>query len=813
MMEKLAQNLRYGGRMLRRNPGFTGIVVLILALGVAVNSTVFSMVKAVLLRPLPGVHQPDQLVALYTTFSSGRYVTTSYPDYLDCRDQTQVFSGLMASSPLPLNLSTEGIGERIWGEIVSGNYFQLIGVGAALGRTLSPEDDLRSGGHPVAVISFDLWQNRYGSDPNVVGKTMKLNGHQFTIVGVAARGFRGSSVGLSLDVYVPLMMQAQVLPMGDLLTNRGGQWLEIKGRLKSGVSLPQAQAALTLLASRLEQQYPQTNKGHGAALFPLWQAPLGAQAQLLPVLVLLMAVVGLVLLIACANVSNMLLARAAARQREMAIRLSLGASRAHLIRQLLTENLLLSLLGGAAGLLLTFWVTGFLMRVKLPINLPVWFDLSVDRLVLGFAVILSLATTLVFGLVPTLQASKPDLVAALKDGTSGFVRGRRKARLRSFLVVTQVALSLMLLISTGLLVRSLQKAQATDPGFNPENVLLVSLDLQPNGYSESNGKVFYQQLLDRVGSLPGVQSVTLAKLLPLSLGQRLSRSVQIRDYDPRPDEDMSIDYNIVGSNYLQTLGVPLVKGRDFGPQDHEQAVRVAIVNETMAGRFWPGQDPVGRWIGVASQWLQVIGVAKDGKYHELGERPIPYVYVPVSQNYQSEMTLHVRTRGEPRNWLSAVRAEVQALDKEVSVFGVKTLTEHMSIPLFGPRMVATLMGLMGVLALLLAAVGIYGVIAYSVSQRTREIGIRMALGARPRDVLKVVVGQGMVMALIGLFIGLAGAFALTRIMSGLLYGVSATDPTTFAGVSLVLGGVALVASYLPARQATKVEPILALRYE
>jgi len=813
-METLWQDLRYGSRMLMNNRGLTAVAVLTMALGIGANTTIFTMVKAVVLDPLPGVQEYGGLTILYTTFSSGRFVNNSYPDYLDYRGRSDLFASLIASSPAPLNMSGgDGQPERIWGEIVSGNFFEVLGVKAALGRTLSPEDDQTPGAHQVVVISYGLWQNRFGSDPNIIGTTLKLNSHIYTVVGVAQKGFNGSVVGVSLDLYVPLMMQAQVLPFPDSFNNRGMQWLEIKGRLGPGVTLQRARPVLKTVASQLAQDYPKTNRGHSAALFWLSQAPIGAQSQLLPVLVVLMAVVGLVLLIACANVAGLLLARAAARRREIAVRLAMGASRIRIIRQLLTESIVLSLSGGVAGLLFAFWLTNLMTGVKLPVTLPIKFDLSANGQVLVFTFALSFVTGMICGLMPALQASKPDLVFALKAEGKTLGRGYRKSRLLNLLVTAQAAICLILLVGAGLLVRSLQHNRAADPGFDPRNVLAVSLDLRSSGYDQNKGKEFFRHLVERVESLPGVRSASLVRLLPLSLAERWTRTVEVEGYAAQPNEDMSIAYNEVGPGYLSTMGIPVVQGRDFTVLDKDKAPGAAIINETMGRLYWPGQDPVGKRVHTGGQWLTVIGIAKDSSYYDVEEAPSAHLYLPFLQNYEPEMTVLARTETDPMDFVAAVREQIGLLDANLAIFNIKTLTEQVNTALAGTEAVATLMGGVGLVALMLATVGIYGVVAYAVSQRTQEFGIRMALGAQPRDVLKLIMKGALATALVGSSIGLAGAFALARVMSSFLMGVSASDPAVFAAASMLIVGVLLLASYVPARRAVKVDPVVALRYE
>ncbi|MFN2455425.1 MAG: ABC transporter permease [Pyrinomonadaceae bacterium] len=818
-MKTLWQDIRYGLRLLWKSPGFTIIAVLSLSLGIGANATIFAWVKTVLLRPLPGVEASDQLVAFHgvLTRSENRPISTSYPDYKDYRDRNEVFSGLFAYGLNPFNLSGgDSQPERIWGETVSGNYFDVLGVKPVKGRGFLPEEDATPGSHPVVVLSYRLWQRRYGGDPDLVGKTITLNNKNFTVVGIAPQQFAGTYVGLATELYVPLAMIGEVKPDGgSLLTRRGNQWLQVIGRLKPNVTFAQAQANTQSIARALAQEYPRTNDGHDVALFTLARDTDGAQVILLPVLTILMVVAGLVLLIACANVANLLLARAAARRREIGIRLALGASRGRIVRQLLTESVLLALLGGIAGLFIALWTAGSLGSFVPPIGLPVSLQVNLDARVLGFTFLVSLATGVLFGLAPALASSRPDLVSTLKDESGSVAGGRGKGRFRNSLVVAQIALSLVSLIGAGLFVRSLQRAQTISPGFDPDNVLLASFDLFPNGYDEARGTQFYRALTERVGNLPGVESVSLADSIPLGLLGNSSQGVSIEGYTPRRDEELNFAYNTIAPGFLRTMRIPLASGREFEATDGEKSQGVVIINETAARRYFaPGQDADGKRLKDSNGHdLLIVGVAKDIKYKTLNEPPKPYMYLPLFQNYTPDMTLVVRTKSNPLSVLSGVRNEVHALDANVALFNEKTLVEHAGVSLFAQRLAVTFLSVFGLLALALAAIGIYGVMAYSVAQRTHEIGVRMALGAQTSDVLKLITRQGFALAITGIGIGLLSALALTHLLTSLLYGVSAIDPLTFIVMPLLLGGVALLACYVPARRATKVDPMIALRHE
>jgi predicted permease len=813
-METLWQDLRFGLRRLLKTPSFTIVAVMSLALGIGANTAIFSLVNTVLLRPLP-VAQPEQIVAIYGTLHNGADDTlTSYLNYKDFRDRSRdVFTGLLAYRFAPMSLSQGGNNERIWGYLASGNYFDVLGVKPLLGRFFTPEEDRTPGASPVAVISYGCWQQRFAADPSVTGKTILLNNHPFTIIGVAPKNFTGTEVAYAPELWTPMMMARQIEPGSEWLESRDSQNIFVIGRLNPGVSRAQAQSVMQAIMQELAHEYPNENEGLGVRLLPPGLFIPSIRGAVITFAVVMMAVVGLVLLIACINLANLLLARATERRKEIAIRLAVGASRARLVRQLLTESVLLAILGGALGLLFAVWINDFVTSIKLPTDIALVFDLRLDWRVLLFSFVLSLLTGIVFGLLPALQSSKPALIPALKDQAA--LGGFKRSRLRSALIIVQVALSLLLLIGAGLIVRSLQRAQSIRPGFNPENAVAMSFDVGLQGYSEAKGREFQKQVVERVKALPGVQSVTLTNNLPLSLDYNYT-TIYIEGQPVMSSSNLPIAIpSRIGLNYFQTMGIGL-RGRDFTAQDDQKGARVAIVNETFMRRFFPGQDAIGKrfnFDGPNAPFWQIIGVAADGKYNSLGEDPKPFVYRSLLQNYDPSVTLVARTTTDPQTIIAAMRHEVQKLDPTLPLYDVKTLTEHMNVPLFPARMAAIALGSFGLLALALAAIGIYGVMSYSVASRTREIGIRLALGAQPRDVLKLIVGQGMSLALIGVSVGLLAAFAATRLLASLLYGVSATDALTFAGISFLLTAIALLACYIPAQRATKVDPIRALRYE
>jgi predicted permease len=808
-MGTLWQDVRYGLKLLFKDRGLTAIAVISLALGIGANTTIFSLANAFLFRPLP-VQDPDQLVSLYSTLEgSARFGSMSYPTYVDVRDRSSVFSGLAAYSWVPLGVKPPGTKEAevILGELVTGNYFSVLGVEPHLGRGFLPEEDQTPGRHPVIVISGELWRTRFGSDPDLIGKPVRVNGMSFTVVGVAPEGFRGVTVGVSSQAWVPMMMADLVYPSSlPRLEVRDSWWLQPIGRLEPGVSLEEARAATSVIATQLEEEYPELPPGIGISITPIsrFLMPLG---NAVPGFVgILMGVVGVVLLIACSNVAALLLARAVERQREIALRQSLGASRRRILRQLLTESVMLSALGGWMGWLLALWAVDILQSLELPFPLPLNFDLGLDGRVLGFTIALSILTGLVFGSAPAWQTARADLTTALKE-QGGLLGGVvRKSRMRRGLVVAQVALSLVLLIGAGLLARGLSQAQKIDPGFDDENILLLTLSLSLGGYGEEEGRRFYDELTERIHSLPSVRSVTVAQSVPPSLVDGTWTMYEVDGYDPPPDEELIASYNVVGPGYFEALGIPLVWGRGIEEQDRKDSQPVTVINETLAHRFWPGEDPVGRTIRIMGEEQVIVGVAKDVKYATLGEAPRPYFYLALRQHYREMATLQVRTEGDPRLVAGTVLREMQNIDPDMAVWGLKTMNEHLHGSTFTTRMATSLIGVFGLLALVLAAVGVHGVVAYSVSHGTHEFGVRMALGA-------MVLEEGMRTVLIGVGIGLALAMAVTRTLTSLLYGVSPLDWMTFVVISVVLAIVALAACYIPARRAANVEPSQALRCE
>ena len=811
------QDLRYGARMLQKSPGFTLIAVITLALGIGANTAIFSLINKVLLRPLP-VAEPGRIVAINNTTVATTKERTfptlfSYLNYRDLRDLNEILDGLIAYTMAPVNLSDAGVNERVWGYLVSGNYFETLGAKAVLGRLISPEDDRAPGAHPVAVLSHKCFERRFGADPSVVGRELIVNGRSFTVIGVAPPGFIGLEVNYAPEIWFPLMMQSEIRPGREWLNNRKREGLFLAGRLRPGSNAAQAESSLKIIAAALAREYPNENEGMSIELSPPGLFGALGRGPILGFSTVLMGVVGLVLLLVCTNLANLMLARAMDRRREIAVRLALGAGRIRIVRQLLTENLLLSFLGGAMGLLLASWVIQSAGTFRPPMDVPLSTELGLDVRVFIFTIAITFITSIMFGLLPAVQATKPDLVPALKNEA---LQGSRRSRLRNALVTAQVALSLTLMIAAGLVLRGLQRMQFTDLGFNPQHAVKLSFDLDLQGYDRERGNQFQRQLLDRVRSLAGVQAAGLGNPVPLALYV----SVLPFNIEGRPPAREGAapltGVASAGPGYFQALGARLLKGRNFTDQDDEKALRVAVINETFARRFWPGEDAIGKRFSLPSRdhvLIQVVGIVQDGKYRSLSEAPQPFVFTSTKQFYAGLTTLVARTDGEPANALAAIRGEVEQLDPHLPVFDAMTLTEHLRLPLFPARVAAAALGGFGALSLTLAAIGIFGVMSYAVSQRTREIGLRMALGAQTGGVLKLMLLQGMKPAALGAGIGLLISMAFTRLMKNLLFGVSPTDPLTFWTIVLLLMTVALLACYFPARKAIKVDPMVALRHE
>ena len=806
--------LRQAARGLLRRPEFTAVAVLSLALGIGANAAVFSAVQAVFLRSVP-VRDPGRLMVLFATIEGvpGTFFV-SYPNFVDYRDSNTVFSHLVSATPVALGLSGDGPPQRLGGEMVSGDYFETLGVQPALGRAFAADEDRQGDARAVVVLGDSLWRRRFGADRGVIGRKIELNGHPFTVIGVGPRGFTGTGGLTRTDFWVPLALHDTVLPrrFRPFFQSRRATMLGVVGRIKDRVARGQVEAELRTITARLARDYPDTNTGKGLRLIPLSEVRIDPDQKDVYVRagVLLSAVVGLVLLVACGNVANMLLARAAGRRREIAVRLALGARRDQLVRQLLLEGALLALAAGAAGLLFA----AFLLRVIGAFDspyLPADLELGLDPPVLLYTLVLSLLTVLLFALVPALQATRPDLVTALKEANAP---APRRLELRGLLVVGQVALALISLVSASLFLLSLGKAQKLDPGFERRNLVVASFDLDDRGYDEARGRAFLRRLEERVAALPGVRSAGVAESLVLA-DQALRRTISPEGQEPDPARPLILQPNAVSPRYFQTMGVRLLRGRLLTENDRPGTPSVAVINRTMAETLWPGIDPVGRRFSMmpTKEIVEVVGEVEDLHYNSLSEGPQLYAYFPLEQHYSSAVTLHVRTAGDPAALIAPVRREIQAEEPGLALDRIRTMEDVVGELLWAPRAGAALLALFGVLALALAVIGIYGVISYSVAQRRREISIRLAIGAGRGQVLRLFVRRGMVLVAVGIGLGLLVAFAAARWIASLLYGVEPGNAAAFAAAALALAAVALVATWLPARRAAAVPPMLAMRQE
>ncbi len=865
-MKDLLHDLRFSVRMLRKSPGFAALATLALALGIGANTAIFSLVNAVLLRSSAGVREPGRLVSLYRMQKNDPYDVMGYPDYADYRDRTRSFSGLAAESGAALSLGG-GAPERLIGDVVTGNYFETLGIVAARGRLIGPGDDAPRGAHAVVVLSYALWQRKFGADPAVLGRQVTLNGYPFTVTGVAPELFSGTTAGQPYDVWVPMSMLDEAMPRTvghGFFEERAWGWLRVFGRLKPGASFEQAEAETQGVARQLTLAYPNTNAGRTVAVVRGVGLAPDDRASLSGLLGLLFAGVGLLLLIACANVAGLLLVRAGVRQREIAVRLALGASRGRVVRQLLAEGLVLALAGGGLALLIAPWAIRLAIASLASRSVLHGAEVSPDARVLTFTSLVSMIAGIAFALAPALKASRPDLVSSLKQGTLG--SGCRQSPLQRALASGQLALSFVLLMGAGLLLRSMQSIVTTNPGFETRNVLLSSVDLDLQGYSPARGSAFYRQVLDRLRSAPGVIAAGAATSVP---PEEWPGAVSIFYPGQEPPQDvlrghefqlgLRVNFVTVTPGYFRSLAVPLVQGRDFTDQDGSGAPSldqdgyslgvspgplanaglvpnaslvpnagssatastggVVIISRNLAQRLWPGQNAIGRqisWptlVGPPRPPLEVVGVVGDVKYLSLAQGAPLVMYVPAAQNYSGRMTFIVRTASSPGDFGSVMRREVNAVDKNVPLFGVRTMAEHVALSLWQQRMAASLISAFGMLALALATLGLYGVVAHTVAQRTREIGVRMALGAHRDQILRLVLRQGLALALAGIAVGSTAGLAVARLMSGMLFGVSTLDPWNLFTVALALVLVTLLASYVPARRAASVDPIVALRYE
>ncbi|MPY89078.1 MAG: FtsX-like permease family protein [Luteitalea sp.] len=825
-MSIFLQDIRYGLRALLRQRGFATIAVLTLALGIGANSAIFSLLNPLIFRPLR-VPDPERLCRVFSGRSGGNvYGRMSYLNYTDLRTELQTFTSLAASSwPVPFSM---GLGNRqggpsqtevVWGAVVSGNYFTTLGVQPALGRSFLSDEDSVPDARPVVIVSHRLWQTKLAANPLIVGQTLRLNSREFTIIGVAASHMPQTEPPFPADLWVPMMMQAQAMPgQAHKLASRSETWLSVFGRLRPEVTLARARAELDTWARRLEQSYPVENRH---LVLPVLTEQDSRTRQIPGVAALgwgVLGVLALVLLIACANIASLLLARSLARRRELAIRASLGANRARLVRQLLTESLLISLLGGLCGLAVASAVTRGLLAMTPPLPIEISLDASIDLRVLLFTLAVSLGSGLLLGILPTLRSVKQDLTSALKTGDTGTGGIHTRMLARDVLVVGQVAVSLVLLITAGLCVRSLQQAQLISVGFDPQNRLLAAVDVGRAGYSQEQGVTFQSRLLEDVRALPGIVGASFTAHPQLGPGYLGDGRLYVEGEAPMPDDRRPVVYyDKVAPRYFEAMGTPLLSGRDFTEQDRAGTRPVGIVNQTLARSFGRGESPLGKRLRLsnapAAPWIEIVGVVADGKYHSLGEPSQRHLYLPSLQNFHSAMTLVLHTSGDPHSYMQMVRLLVQKLDPDLPVTDVRTMNEHLGFALYPARTTALLFTISGVLGLLLAMIGVYGLLAFVVRQRTREVGIRLALGARSHDVVWLVLRKGIWLLALGLGLGLVAAYATTGLMAGFLYGIDGRDALTFAAAPLFLLLAAVVATAVPARQASRMDPVVALRAE
>jgi len=807
-------DFKFAFRQLLKNPGFTTVAVLTLALGIGANSVVFSWIQAVLLDAVPGAHDADRLVVLCTRHASGRLTdTTSLLDNRDLAAESQVFAGVAGSCYDAATLRSSEQTDWVWTESATANFFDVLGVKPALGRFFLPDEDTRPGGDNVVVLSHGLWQRRFGGDPKVLGRVVEIANRPFTVVGVAPVEFNGGMGGLRFDLWIPVTMAPNFAFADRVLAKRNVRFLHTYARLQPGISVTQAQAAASGVMQRLEREYADTNHEVGVAVLPVWKSPWGGQSVFLPLLRSLMVVALLLLMLVIANVANLQFARASSRQQEVAVRLALGAGRVRLVRQFLTESVLLAGIGGVLGCLLSAWGVNVIFKLLPPTPLPIGYQFPLNGMVLGFTAALTLVTGILFGLVPALQTVKAGLNDTLKQGGRSGAPGLRNHRIRSSLVVAEVALALVLLVGMTLCARSLQNSRKIDLGLDPQHVWAAGFRLPPVGYTDGRAEEAYRRLRKELESLPGVENVAFADWLPLGLEGGSATGFAVDGYQPAPGESVAAGVSIVSSGYFRTLRIPILAGREFDERDHDTATRVVVINQFLSDRYFGGRDPVGLKIRFWNQDLTIVGVARNGKYRALNEPQQAFVYVSESQFGHSSLAAIIRTTGDPRSMAKAVERAAVSVDPMLKPAAALTMTDYTAAAFTIPLMAATLVSALGIVALLLAALGIYGVVAYSTNQRTREIGVRLALGAQRLDVLRLFLKQGLKLAGMGLALGVGGALAAARVLSNLLVGVTASDPVSYFAMCGLLCAVALLACWVPARRASRVDPMEALRHE
>jgi predicted permease len=810
VMQDFIQDLGYGFRQLRRNKGFSALAILCLTLGIGANAAVFSWVEGILFRPYPLVAHQERLFAVAGLVPGKRIDGLSWPDFLDLRRVCSLCEDAFVTTIRSSTLNIGDHAEVTTGSIVSANYFDALGVHPILGRGFEAGEDLGSNSHPAVVISYQMWRNRFKGDPKIIGKVQRLDNVPHTIVGVAPEGFFGTFVGRAMEFWVPASMEETFDRGGYKLEDRGARWIESYVRLKPGVSQAQAQQQISAIAAQLQKDYPATNRARSIGIWPLWQTPFNHARTMGPTLEVMLVVGAFVLLIACANVGNLLLVRSFVRRHEMSVRLAIGASRGRLLKQLLTEGLILSALGTAGGFLLAYWCRHLLVKL-LPDGRTMYLPGTIDGRVMAMSAGICLIVTLIVGMVPALQTRNLDLAGPLKAESGVVVGVRSRGWIRSGLVIFQVCLSFILLVGAALLLEGLQRIRSTSPGFSTTNVVATGVSVVAAGYDVPRAKTFQNELIDRLKALPGVESAAFASVTPLGYRGFSSTPIAFDSYQSAPNEQPEVEYNQVSPSYFTTLRIPLFSGREFTRSDDENAPSVAIVNRTMVERYWRGQDPIGRRLQVKGGWARVVGVAADSKYESIGETPKPFFYVPLRQDFDPEPDLYIRTTQSLQSTSAAVLREVHVLDQGLALYGTITLQEQVNRAA-APQLVAvTLVSTLGGLALLLAAVGLYGVMSYAVAQSTRELGLRMALGADQANLQRLVISRGLRLTAGGIIVGAAAALALTRLMGQLLYQVSPHDPRVFGSALIVMTIVAVTACLLPARRASRTDPAHVLR--
>ena len=816
-MTDFLQDLRYAIRTFGKRPTFAAVAILTIAIGIGANTTIFSWLRSLVLNPFPGATEPERIVAIENTAPDGEPITTSYLDFRDFRDHLRLVQSVTAYRAYLFSVGEVPHVERAWGEMSSAGVFEMFGVQPEAGRFFtSEEQDDAQNAHAVVVISHDYWKTHYGSEPSAIGRTLRINQTPLTIVGVAPEGFHGTQAGFDYDFWIPLTMYGQMTHTGTwMLQDRNTRNFAVLARLAPGVGIEQARAEVQALAKRMAEADADSNLGIGATVLPVWQSHFGTQATLLAPVVILMGIGGVVLLIVCANLGNLLLARATGRAQEFSIRLALGAKPGRLIAQLLTETSLLAISGSMGGMLLARWLGGALRWLLPGVARPVMLAPEIDTQVFAFTAALAVIVTVVAGLIPALQASRANINDALKQGGRSGSLGLQAHRLRGLMVSSEVALAVVALVGAALFLKSFERSRAVDPGFSPDGVALAQFDFSTAGYNAQQTDTFCRRLRDRLEQLPGVNAVSYDDSVPLGFYGGNWETLEVEGYVPGPNENMKIYRDLVSPGFFESMKIPLIEGRDFDWHDDRTTQKVMIINQEFARRFLPSRQPIGVKVHGWGEWFTIVGVAKDSKYHRVTENPQPYFYIPIRQIFRPEygLTFQVRTSGSVNEAIAGIRREAAAIDPAITIFDAESMTEYTSASLYGAKITANLLSLLSAIGLLLAAMGLYGVMAYSVAQRTREFGVRVAMGARQRDILGLIFKESVRLTIFGTAAGLLLAAVASRAIASQIYSVSPLDPLTFGSVGLVLIVVALVASYIPAQRAAKVDPMTALRYE